>query len=69
MKTSVFSRVRSTSENVNFSLHEMKMFLVFTEKKSKFSLYFIVYTSMPVSDIINNVTKHNKNVMASMPSA
>ena len=45
------------------------MFLVFTEKKSKFSLYFIVYTSMRVSDIINNVTKHNKNVMASMPSA
>ena len=38
-------------------------------KKSKFSCYFFVYTSMRVSDVINNVTKHNKNVMASTLSA
>ena len=38
-------------------------------KKSKFSFYFIVHTSMRVSEVINNVTKHNKNVMASTLSA
>ena len=46
----------------------MKIFMVFTEK-SKFSFYFIVYTSMRVSDVITNVTKQNMNVMASMLSA
>ena len=40
----------------------MKFFMVFTEKKSKFSFYFIVYTPMHVSDIITNVTKQNMNI-------
>ena len=47
------------------SLHEMKFFLSYSLKKSKFSFYFIVYTPMRVSDVINNVTKQNMNVMAS----
>ena len=38
-------------------------------KKSKFSSYFIVYTSMRVSDVIRNVTKQNMNVMTSTLSA
>ena len=43
-------------------------FMVFTEK-SKFSFYFIVHTSMRVSDVISNVTKQNMNVMALTLSA
>ena len=39
--------------------------LWYSLKKSKFSFYFIVYTSMRVSDVISNVTKQNMNVMAS----
>ena len=66
MKTSVFSRVCSTSETLNvFSLHMLKIFMVFTEKKSKFSFYYIVYMPMRASDVLINVTKQNMNVMAS----
>ena len=68
MKTSVFSRVRSTSENLKFSLHEMKI-LWYSLKKGKFSFYFIVNTPVRVSDVITNVTKQNMNVMASTFSA
>ena len=39
--------------------------LWYSLKKSKFSFYFIVYTSMRVSDVISNVTKQNMKVMAS----
>ena len=41
LKTSEFSRVRSTSENFNVSNSRDEIYLVFTEKKSKFSFYFI----------------------------
>ena len=77
MKTSVFSRVRSTSENLNVFITRDENFTVFTKKrvnftvftkKSKFS-YFIVYTPMRVSDVITNVTKQNMNVMATTLSA
>ena len=44
-------------------------FLWYSQKKSEFSFYFIVYTSMRVSDIINKATKQNMNVMASTLSA
>ena len=43
--------------------------LWYSLKKSKFSFYFIVYTPMRVSDVINNVTKQNMNAMASTLSA
>ena len=44
-------------------------FLWYSLKKSKFSFFFIVHTSMRVSDVISNVTKQNMNVMASTHSA
>ena len=66
MKTSVFSRVRSTSENLNVFITRGKIFLWYSLKKSKFSVYFFVYTPLHVSDVINNVTKQNMNVMASV---
>ena len=69
MKTSVFSRVRSTSENLNVFITRDKKYLWYSLKKSKFSFYFFVYTPMRVSDVINNVTKQNMNVMASTLSA
>ena len=50
-----------------FLLHEMKI-LWYSQKKSKFSFYFIVYRPMRVSDVISNVTKHNMNVMARFAS-
>ena len=62
MKISVFTQVRSTSENLNVFIHEMKIFL-YSLKKSKFSFYFIVYTPMRASDVINYITKLNTNVM------
>ena len=45
-----------------YLLHEMKIFMVFTEKEY---FYFIVYTPMCVSDVITDVTKQNMNVKAS----
>ena len=42
-----------------FSLHEMKIFMVFTEKENIFFLFYF-YTPMRVSDVISNVTKQNK---------
>ena len=69
MKTSVFSRVRSTSENLNVFITRDKTFLWYSLKKSKFSFYVFVYTPMRVSDVINNVTKQNMNVMALTLSA
>ena len=42
-----------------FSLHEMKIFMVFTEKEYIFFLFYF-YTPMRVSDVISNVTKQNK---------
>ena len=42
LKTSEFSRVRSTSENFDVFNSRDDIYLVFTEK-SKFSLYFILY--------------------------
>ena len=65
MKTSVFSRVRSTSENLNVFITRDKNVLWYSLKKSKFSFSFFVYMPMRVFDIINNVTKQNMNVMAS----
>ena len=41
-----------------FSLHEMKIFMVFTEKEYIFFLFYF-YTPMRVSDVISNVTKQN----------
>ena len=42
-----------------FSLHEMKIFMVFTEKEYIFFLFYF-YTPMRVSDVISNVTKQNE---------
>ena len=42
-----------------FSLHEMKVFMVFTEKAKIFFLFYF-YTPMRVSDVMSNVTKQNK---------
>ena len=46
LKTSEFSRVRSTSENFYVFNSLDEIYLVFTEKKSKFSFYFIQYTGI-----------------------
>ena len=43
--------------------------LWYSLKKSKFSFYFIVHTSMRISDVISNITKQNMNVMTSTLSA
>ena len=45
LKTSEFSRVRSTSENFYVFNSRDEIYLVFTEK-SKFSFYFIQYTGI-----------------------
>ena len=60
---------RSTSENLSVFVARNENFLWYSLKKSKFSFYFIVYTPMCVSDVINNVTKQKMNVMASTLSA
>ena len=56
MKRLVFSGVRSTSENLNVFITRDEKCYVITEN-SKFSFYFIVYTTMRASDVITNVTK------------
>ena len=47
-----------------FLLHDMKFFMVFTEKKStiSFFFFFIVYTAMSISDVMAYVTKLNMGV-------
>ena len=64
MKISVFSRVGSTSENLNVFITRDKK-LWYSLKKSKFSFYVIVHRPMRVSDVITNVTKQSMNVMTS----
>ena len=46
LKTSEFSRVRSTSEYFYVFDSRDEIYLVFTEKKRKFSFYFIQYTGI-----------------------
>ena len=46
LKTSEFSRVRSTSENYYVSNSRDEIYLVFTGKKHNFSFYFIQYTGI-----------------------
>ena len=46
LKTSEFSRVLRTRENFYVFDSRDEMYLVFTEKKSKFSFYFIQYTGI-----------------------
>ena len=47
LKTSEFSRVRSTSENFYVFNSRDEIYLVFTKKKNnKFSFYFIQYTGI-----------------------
>ena len=53
------------SENLNVFITLDENFLWYSLKKSKFSFYFLVYTPVHVSDVINNVTKQNMNVMVS----
>ena len=55
MKASVFTDMQSTSEILTVSITRDKN-VYGIHSKSKFSFYFIVYTS--------NVTKQNMNVMA-----
>ena len=57
------------SENLNVFITRDEKFLWYSLKKSKFSFHFIVYTTMRVSDVINNVTKQTMNVKASTLSA
>ena len=45
LKTSKFSRVRSTSENLDVFKSRDEIYLIFTDK-SKFSFYFIQYTGI-----------------------
>ena len=45
LKTSEFSLVRSTSVNYDVFNSRDDIYLVFTEKKSKFSFYFIIARS------------------------
>ena len=72
MRTSVFSRVQSKSENFNVFIARDEHFYGIHRQKylqSKFSFYFIVHTLMRTSDVITNVAKQNMNVMSSMFSA
>ena len=46
LKTSEFSGVRSTSENLYVFNSLDEIYLVFTENKSKFSFYFIQHTGI-----------------------
>ena len=45
MKKSVFSRVRSASENLNVYIAEMKIFMVFTEKEKIFFLFYCLHAN------------------------
>ena len=57
------------SENLNVFITQDENFNGISLKKSKFYFYFIVYTPMRVSDVINNVTKQTMNIMALTLSA
>ena len=48
LKTSEFSRVRSTSENFMFSTHEMKYIWYSPEKKQIFFLFYTIHGHFPI---------------------
>ena len=52
-----------------FSICEMKIFMVFSEKEKFFLFYLFVYMPMLASDVKTNVAKQNMNVMVSTFSA
>ena len=48
LKTSEFSRVRSTSENFNVFNSRDEIYLVFTEKKQIFFLFYTIHGHFPI---------------------
>ena len=61
LKTSEFSRVRSTSENFDIFNSRDEIYLVFT-KRSKFSFYFILFRRFTVNRVTVFRTKRQKIV-------
>ena len=62
LKTSEFSRVRSTGENADVFNSRDEICLVFTEK-SKFSFYFILFRRFTVNRVTVLRTKRQRTVM------
>ena len=48
LKTSKFSRVRSTSENLDVFKSRDEIYLVFTDKKSIFFLFYTIHRHFPI---------------------
>ena len=69
MKTSVFSRVRRTTVNLNVFITRDENFYGIHWKRVNFHFILLFTAPMRVSDVITDVTKQNMNVMASTFSA
>ena len=48
LKTSKFSRVRSTSENLDVFKSRDEIYLVFTDKKENFFLFYTIHRHFPI---------------------
>ena len=68
LKTSEFSRVRSTSENSDVFNSQDEIDLVFTEK-SKFSFYLILFQRFTVNRVIVFRTKRQRIVCDRIPGS
>ena len=69
LKTSEFSRVRSTNENSDVFNSRDEMYLVFTEKKSNFSFDFILFRRFTVKKVTVFRTKRQKIVCDRIPGS
>ena len=68
LKTSEFSRVRSTVENSDVFKSRDEIYLVFTEK-SKFSFYFILFQRSTVNQVTAFRTKRQRIVCDKIPGS
>ena len=69
LKTSEFSRVHSTVENSDVFKSRDEIYLVFTEKKSKFSFYFILFQRFTVNQVTAFRTKRQRIVCDKIPGS
>ena len=69
LKTSEFSRVRSTSENSDVFNSRDEIYLVFHLEKSKFSFYFILFRRFMVNRVTVFRTKRQRIVCDRIPGS
>ena len=69
VETSEFSRVHSKSENFNVFNSQDDIYLVFTNKKGKFSFYFILFRRFTVQAKSQQYKRRQRSICDRMPGS